>query len=225
MKSDPYNKKSFSAKARAQRAQMFGRYATQCNITNATVLDIGGTMAYWKNNLQYIPQGLIKDIDVINLPPQETVEEKIGPVTLFQYAGDATDLSSLRLDHYDIVYSNSVLEHVGTLRNQKYMAEMVMKLGDYYFIQTPAKSFPIEPHFFFPFFAYLPLGTQAFLHQNFHLGFLHKNPDWLSARIVCEETRLITYRELKTIFKGCDIIKERLFGLCKSYIATNMMRP
>lgn len=224
MKSDPYSKQSFSAKARARRAQMFGKYATLCNITNANILDVGGTMVYWKHNLQYIPQGIIRNIDVVNLPPQETKEEYIDKVTLFQYAGDALDLSSLRLEHYDIVYSNSVLEHVGTLQSQKHMAEMVMKLSDFYFIQTPAKSFPIEPHFFFPFFAYLPLSIRTFLHQNFHLGFLHKNPDWLSARIVCEETRLVTYRELRSIFTGCNLIKEKVLGLSKSYIATNMLQ-
>ncbi len=222
MKNDLNDPKSISAKARARRFQQFVHYAGLRGVSNAHVLDMGGTIDYWKMNLQYIPRGLIKCIDVVNLPPRKDKTQTLAGIVLHNYAGSALDRSSLRQDQYDVVYSNSVIEHVGNLRSQKSMANIVQEIGQYYWIQTPAKSFPIEPHFYFPFFAYLPLSLRTLLHEHFQLGAMRRNPNWIDARMTCEETRLLTRSELQRIFEGCEILTERLFGLDKSYIATNM---
>jgi hypothetical protein len=50
-----------------------------------------------------------------------------------------------------------------------------------------------------------------------------KELDWFKARTTYEETRLLTMRELTHIFDSCGILKERLFMMDKSYIATNMI--
>lgn len=222
MKSDSNDPKSIAAKARARRCQLFAHYASLCGVSDARVLDMGGTTDYWRMNIQYIPDGLIKSIYVLNLPPQNESDEMLRDITLHIYAGNALEKSSFRQNRYDIVYSNSLIEHVGNVRSQWEMANIVMETGTYYFIQTPAKSFPLEPHFYVPFFAYLPLLIRSFLYRKFRLGFMGKNSDWLEARITCDDTRFLSYREFKTIFRGCDIIKESLFGLCKSYMTTNM---
>ena len=222
MISNPNDVKSISAKARARRIQLFANYAVLCGITDARILDIGGTVDYWKMNLQYVPEGLIKSIDVVNLPPQEENIQRIAGVSLHAYAGDALDKTTLRQDSYDIVYSNSVIEHVGNLRSQRRMAMIIMSTGKYFWVQTPAKSFPIEPHFYFPFFVYLPLSFRTFLYRHIKLGFMGKQPNWLEARMSCEETRLLTKLEFLSIFDGCDILKEKWYGICKSYMATNM---
>ena len=112
---------------------------------------------------------------------------------------------------------------VGDLRAQKALADTMRETGTYYWVQTPSRSFPIEPHFYFPFFAYLPLSLRTFLHQRFSLGFMDRNPNWLEARMTCEQTRLLTRAELAAIFDGCRILEERLLGVCKSYVATNMV--
>lgn len=225
MKNDLNDPTSISAKARARRFQQFVHYASLCGVSNAHVLDMGGTLDYWKMNLQYVPNGLIKSIDVVNLPPRKDSIQTLAGITLHNYAGNALDRSCLRADRYDVVYSNSVIEHVGNLRSQKSMANIIQEVGGYYWIQTPAKSFPIEPHFYFPFFAYLPLSLRTLLHERFQLGAMRRNPNWIEARMTCEETRLLTRSELAEIFDGCKILTERLFGLDKSYIATNMAKP
>lgn len=186
------------------------------------MLDIGGTIDYWEMNAEYVPHGLIRNIDIVNLPPVRETTKRIDGLTLCAYAGDAMDRSTLRQKAYDVVYSNSVIEHVGNLRSQQHMAAIVQDIGRYYWIQTPARSFPIEPHSCFPFFQYLPFSVKTFLHQRFTIGFMGKEKDWLKARINCEGTRLLTEREFRTIFEGCKIVKERVFGICKSYMATNM---
>lgn len=221
MKSDPNNPNSISAKARARRLKQFVRHTIDCHISNASILDIGGTLDYWHMNLQYVPNGLLSSIDIVNLDPQTEGKQTIDAITLHMYTGDALDQSSLRQDKYDIVHSNSVIEHVGNLRAQQKMASIIKEIGHYYWVQTPVKSFPVEPHFYFPFFAYLPLWSRTWLHQNFKLGFMEIEPDWLEARMVCEETRLLTKQELKAIFDDCNILTERFMGICKSYTATN----
>ncbi|MDX1415560.1 MAG: hypothetical protein R3293_15300 [Candidatus Promineifilaceae bacterium] len=223
MPSDPNNQQSISAKARARRVQQFAHYAEGLGISNAQVLDIGGTVMYWKMNLQFVPKGIIERIDIVNLPPRKDVMLEIDSVLLHSFAGNALNKSTLKQESYDVVYSNAVIEHVGNLRSQRLMAQNIQALGKYYWIQTPAKSFPIEPHFYFPFFAYLPLSVRTFLHQHLPLGFMGKEENWLEARMACEETRLLTQREFHSLFEKGDIIKERMFGFCKSYIATNMV--
>jgi hypothetical protein len=222
MKSEPENPQSISAKLRGRRVQWFVQRAESCGLSNAHLLDIGGTIDYWEMNARYVPDGLISNIDIVNLPPAQETTRKTNGMTLNAYIGDALDSSTLRQKQYDVVYSNSVIEHVGNLRSQHQMAAIIQDTGKYYWIQTPAKSFPIEPHFYFPFFPYLPLGLRAFLHQRFTMGFVDKEPDWIQARIECEDTRILTGRELRHIFKGCELVKERVFGMCKSYTATNM---
>ena len=54
------------------------------------------------------------------------------------------------------------------------------------------------------------------------MGFMGKEPNWLKARMNCEDTRLLTQREFQSLFDGCTLLKERMFGLCKSYMVTNM---
>jgi hypothetical protein len=222
MRSDPGDRQSISAKARARRCQVFVEFARRAGLKDAKVLDIGGTLPYWEMNAHYIPKGMISRIEVVNLPPQTETSRTINGIEVVSYAGNALELSTLRSPHYDLVFSNSVIEHVGNLRAQLCMAEIVRKMGDFYFVQTPAKSFPLEPHFYFPYFPYLPLSWRTWIHQRWTVGFMNPTPDWLAARIACEETRLMTMAEVKAIFPQGHIIKERLFGLCKSYMVTNM---
>ena len=70
--------------------------------------------------------------------------------------GDATNLSNFKDNQFDIVFSNSLIEHLYTYENMKLMANETMRVGKKFFVQTPNKYFPIEPHYFFPFFQFMP---------------------------------------------------------------------
>ena len=224
MVSDPSNPNSISGRSRAHRFHCFLERAAALHFKAASLLDIGGTVRYWTDRAALIPTGMFRSIDVANLDISEMTSMENG-MTIRAYRGDARIRTSFRQARYDVVFSNAVLEHVGNLGAQKEMADAIRAAGRYYFVQTPAKRFPLEPHFYVPFFPYLPLRLQTALHRNFDLGFMKKNPDWLGARIDCENTRLLGYAELASLFDDGEIIKERLFGLCKSYIVTNMSLP
>ena len=225
MISDPNKINSISANARAKRVAKFSALCKNCAINGASVLDIGGTVDFWKTNAHALSPGQFQSIDVVNLPPCEEITFKIENIDVRQYPGNALDRHSVRRERYDVVFSNSVIEHVGNLRSQAIMAKHIIELSKYYFIQTPYRFFPLEPHFYVPFFSLLPLGVRTFMHQRYNLGFMPKNPDWLQARMACEDTRLLSVRELRAIFRDGrgTVIKERLMGLCKSIIATNML--
>lgn len=227
MISDSNDKDSASARARARRVRLFaaaldGIYTRRGAARGLRILDIGGTIGFWRMNAAYIPSHLVREIEVVNLPPIKEQDVRIDGLRIISYEGNALDARSLRSDHYDVVHSNSVIEHVGNLSAQKAFGDNVRALGDYHFIQTPCRTFPIEPHFYFPFYALFPLSVRGFLHRHLNLGFVGREKDWLLSRIRCEETRLLTRNELAHIFPESECLAERMFLMVKSWMVTNM---
>lgn len=175
------------------------------------ILDVGGTQVFWER------MGFtgIDDISImiINLTKTETTYPNFKSVV-----GDAKNLSMFRDNEFDIVFSNSVIEHVGDFDDQQRMAEEVKRVGKRYFIQTPNRYFPVEPHFLFPFFQFLPLKIQVFLLRHFEIGWNTKIKDKQKAIEIIKSIRLLTKKELKQLFPGATIYKEKFFGLTKSFI-------
>src|SRR5690606_1175206 len=83
-----------------------------------TVLDLGGTEEYWRD------KSLIKNknvtITLLNLSA-----EPVNLPNLESVAGDATNLSHFADQSFDLVFSNSVIEHLHNLDNQIKMAEEI----------------------------------------------------------------------------------------------------
>ena len=57
---------------------------------------------------------------------------------------------------FDLVYCSSVIEHVAPARRAAFAAEL-RRVGRGWFVQTPAYSFPIEPHSLLPGAHWLPV--------------------------------------------------------------------
>jgi ubiquinone/menaquinone biosynthesis C-methylase UbiE len=113
-------------------------------------------------------------------------------------------------DEFPIVFSNSVIEHVPKDLQPAFAAE-IRRVGRRYFVQTPNRYFPIEPHYQFPLFQFLPRSMQKWLNRHFSLGWRRKG-EW-------EDVRLLSARELRRLFPDAEIRRERLFGLTKSLMA------
>ncbi len=64
---------------------------------------------------------------------------------------------------FDIVFSNSVIEHVGSFEDQKKICEEILRVGKKFWVQTPSKSFFFEPHFLFPFFHWFPISIRKII--------------------------------------------------------------
>ena len=120
---------------------------------------------------------------------------------------------------YPILFSNSVIEHVGDFAKQRAFAEEARRVGQRLWIQTPAFGFPIEPHYLAPFVHWLPVGLRCYVVRWLTpWGWIEKHPK-ARAEAIIRETRLLKKRELIELFPDCEILVERFAGILpKSYI-------
>ena len=177
-----------------------------------TILDVGGEQHFWEI------MGLAGNQDyrilIVNI-----FSIQISYPNLDGILGDATDLHDFTDQEFDFAFSNSVIEHLGSYARQQRMAEEVQRVGKRYFVQTPNKYFPLEPHFLVPFFQFFPLSIQTTLIQNFDLGWYKKIPDRKEAfQHVCSH-RLLTEGEMLALFPKGKLYREHFLGLIKSFIA------
>ncbi len=177
------------------------------------ILDVGGTAQFW--TLMGIDAYADVSVVLLNVGPQEVDSPQFESVT-----GDATDMRQYADKSFDVVFSNSVIEHLGPDRaNLALMASEVMRVGKRYFVQTPNKYFPIEPHFLTPGFQFLPVALRAWLVAHFNVGWYKRIPDPVQARKEVESILLLSGRELRAMFPGARVYRERFLGLTKSFIA------
>ncbi len=120
---------------------------------------------------------------------------------------------------FDIVYSNSVIEHLFTKENQVKMAKEIMRVGKKIYVQTPAKEFFVEPHLITPFIHWLPMKIQEKLMKNFTIWGIITRPSKDYILNFLKERRLLTKKEFTELFPNCEIKVERFLFMPKSYIA------
>ncbi len=174
-----------------------------------SILDLGGKINFWEN------RGLSGNknfqITIINLTletsPYSNIETKIGNVL---------ELKNFKNNSFDIVFSNSVIEHLYTFENQKKMAKEVLRIGKKHIIQTPNKYFFIEPHYIIPFFQFIPKKIQLKILTKTKISRLKKWDEKFAKQYV-NEIRLMKQKELNEIFPNSNIYYEKFLGMTKSF--------
>jgi len=177
------------------------------------ILDVGGTEKFWASVWNERCESL--SITLLNVEAAPVS----GELPIRSLAGDARDLSRFQPAEFDLCFSNSVIEHVGTLADQRAMADEVRRVANGYFIQSPYRYFPLEPHFHVPGWAQMPVWCRTALHQRMNLGWFSAEPDYVKARIDVEQIRLLSLREFRSLFPDAEIRLERIGPLVKSMIA------
>ena len=179
-----------------------------------SLLDVGGCPSSWT---QYKP--IVKSLDILNIHPIKLAKADCSRYNMRAIIGDGCKLD-LPNNAYEIVFSNSVIEHVGSYENQKAFASEARRVGKKLWIQTPAYECFIEPHYLAPFIHWLPTKWQKKLIRNFTVrGFLDR-PTSVEVDNMVETTRLLSFKEFKNLFPDCKIFIERMFFIIpKSYIA------
>jgi hypothetical protein len=178
----------------------------------ATVLDIGGTPKYWEL-LPSLWRNRPVHVTVTNLATKRGGNDQIKFVL-----GDARDMASFPDATFDIVHSNSVIEHVGHWKEQTRMASEVRRLGKYYYVQTPNLYFPIEPHYRLPAVHWLPESGRAEVLRHIK-GRLPPDASFDQAMLQVQSINLLTARQFRSLFPDARIIRERFLGITKSFIA------
>jgi len=176
------------------------------------ILDVGGTQTMWAA-LNLVDRPDIQ-ITLLNILPTKCSHSNVAAVI-----GDARNMRQFEDGEFDLVYSNSVIEHVGDFAQMKLMANEVQRVAKHYFLQTPYCYFPIEPHFVFPLFQFLPFFVQVHLVRHFSLGWFDRLPDREEAKSVVRSIRLLSRGAFHSLFHGAEFDEEKLFGVTKSLLA------
>jgi SAM-dependent methyltransferase len=179
-----------AAGARARRHREF--FASTRLARDARVLDVGcGALGL---------RGLEPELDItgVDLAPRPDYP---GPFV----QGDAAAGLPFADNEFDLVYCSSVIEHVPPARRAAFAAEL-RRVGRGWFVQTPAFSFPIEPHALLPFAHWLPVSL--------------RRPYWrLGAAGAWEEIELLRRGEMEQLFGPARA--ERLGALAKSWVCVS----
>lgn len=187
------------------------------------ILDVGGTPDFWERSGFWEAFQSAAEITVLNLD-RYPADGASRPILTIE--GDARRMPEIRDGEFDVVFSNSTIEHVGDLGDQRRMAEEVRRVGRAYFVQTPNASFPIEPHFLFPFFQYLPFELRVRLVETLPLGWRGRRAaDRAEAESLVRSIRLLCRDELLDLFPGAAIWEERIAGIAKSFVVHSALAP
>jgi hypothetical protein len=203
---------SIGAQMRARRWDLVS--SSFPDMATMSVLDLGGTVEWWRR-APVRP----KDVTVLNLfEPGESDESWLLPVTgdacrareALEVAGAPTS--------YDVVFSNSLLEHVGGHAQRAAFAREVHALAPRSWVQTPYRYFPLEPHWLFPGLQFMPMAARSRLAARWPLA--HSRPESREAAMSeVQWTELVGVAELRAYFPDAHIHHERVGGLTKSLVA------
>jgi hypothetical protein len=205
---DPDLGSSFSSRRRAVRFREFLRRFPE--LPSMRVLDLGGTPSFWR--AAPVRPAHVTTLNLDKYDPDESWLQHV--------VADACALESLNLcaGGYDLVVSNSLIEHVGGYQRRRDFAEVVMAAAPAHWVQTPDRYFPIEPHYVAPGFQFLPLSARARLVSRWPLA--HERVYTVSDAIAQVLTiELLSTTELQHLFPRSTIWHERFFGLSKSIVA------
>jgi SAM-dependent methyltransferase len=177
----------FAHRARERRHL---RFRELCPIdATAKVLDVGcGNLGL---------RALATDLDVtgVDISPRPAYP---GPFV----QADATEHLPFEDNAFDLVYANSVIEHIAPQRREAFAAE-VRRVGRGWYVQTPARSFPLEPHALLPGAHWLPRQLRRIYWR-------------LGAAGHWEDISLLGREEMEHLFGPAQA--ERYLGLTKSWI-------
>jgi SAM-dependent methyltransferase len=159
---------------------------------DARILDVGcGTLGL--RALE--PDRDITGVDLVERPTYP------GPFVV----ADATARLPFADGAFDLAYSSSVVEHIAPADRPAFAAEL-RRVARGWFVQTPAWSFPVEPHALLPLAHWLPVGLRR---RYWRWG----------AAGAWEDIALLRRAELAALFPGSEIRAERLGPLAKSWVA------
>jgi hypothetical protein len=210
--------------ARLTRGRRQRRFLEQFpQLAQMRVLDLGGAAGTWLE-LDAHPAEVV----LLNIPwVADRQENEIAAAGVSEWmravGGDACDPPpELREQQFDLVFSNSVIEHVGGYERRRLFAKWTRELGEHYWMQTPNRNFPVEPHWLFPWFQFLPPAARAWVTGWWPLGnFTRLREKPYRERLWnVLEIELVSLAELKLHFPDGEIQRERLGPLTKSYVFT-----
>lgn len=194
---------------------------------NSTVLDLGGHNGKFFYSYKDLIKHLNLKIIVADIDEKAlTTAKSRGFDTVLLKESEPINLPD---NSADIVFCNSVIEHVTVnktkmysytddkefkktaFENQQKFADEIRRTGRGYFVQTPHIAFPIESHTWLPFIAILSRKNLIRMLNLTNKFWVKKtSPDW----------HLLNEKQMRELFPDADsIIVNKKFGFKKEIIA------
>jgi hypothetical protein len=178
------------------------------------LLDVGGYPGFWISH----PQPVLR-LDILNIHAISWSSHDAPNHNIRLLLGDGCSLN-MPDQCYELGFSNSVIEHVGSWERQQQFASELRRVAKALWVQTPAYGCPLEPHYLAPFVHYLPRSLQKGMLRWFSLWGWIERPTRTQIDSMVETTRLLKKSEMQRLFPDCEIVTERiLWTIPKSYIA------
>jgi hypothetical protein len=214
---------------RYTREQRLKRFNDFMSVVTGPVrlIDLGGTIKFWEN------WGLAKkpllDVTVVNSHELDKCHQD-DPITLpniHRLRADVLTLSAADFARFDVIFSNSLIEHLPGRHLQQRLARAIIDSKRPYFMQTPNKRSPVDPHFprpYVPFFAAYPRSLQARLLSWSALGSGSAAPSYQAALERLSNYYPLTKRDIRNLFPQAQVVMERPLGVPMSIIAMSAER-
>lgn len=175
-----------------------------------SILDLGGAPTIWNSvnlrlNLTILNLAGSLSCDITGVPTHHNI---------CYVEGDACDVDRFGDRSFDLVFSNSVIEHVGPSDKQASFAREARRLGQSYWVQTPSSWFPIEAHCGMPLWWFYPDELRHYFIERWYKT-LSGNP-WVQ---YIEETTVLSRSDLMHLFPESTVLVETILGIPKSNIA------
>lgn len=197
---------------RHRRFALFIRLLQPCR--SDLLLDVGGYPTFWTSHPQPVQRIDTLNIHDVNWLPEDAPNHEIRTLT-----GDGCSLT-MKSGSYDIGFSNSVIEHVGSFERQQQFASEIRRVAKGLWVQTPAYECPLEPHYMAPFIHYCRPAFQKKVARWCTLWGWIERPNHQQIATMVDTTRLLRKLEMEQLFPDCEILTERMLWLIpKSYIA------
>ncbi len=160
---------------------------------STTILDLGGSDGSYFLSLYPWPEQIVAlDVDL----------EALRSIVRGQpIRGNGLHLP-FKDGAFDVVWSNAVIEHVGSFGVQRVFAEEIQRVGKGYFVTTPWKGFPIELHYKLPLYQFVPKYIQRCLGKHFAIGWYSKG-EW-------EDINLLWHSQFQRLFPEACTVKHRV---------------
>ncbi len=183
---------------------------------SCSILDLGGTSGFWHTWRTHFDFESTH-VTCVNLDPDHGAVKDFKGITV-RY-GDATSLPEFADASFDLVFSNSVIEHVGDWHKMTLFTREAKRLGRSYFIQTPYFWFPIEPHARTPFIHWIPESWAYRIVMMRQCGFWPKAKTVSEAVASVQSARMLDARQFSALFDDAEHVRERFIGITKSLMA------
>ena len=176
-----------------------------------TVVDFGGTSAYWDQVYDMDSNPLRLDVTLVNLAVPQPADPR------FRYVeADVRSLDWMQDRAFDVSFSNSLIEHLGDLSAQAQAVGHMKRVARLLYLQTPNRGFFWEPHYALPCVHWLSLPVRMRVLSLLNRTSLGDQYD----AYIRNPVRLLSRSELRYLFPETqfDHRRERVLGMTKSYV-------